>query len=94
MGVGSRRMRTLFEAAKKRAPCIVFIDEIDAIGGNRKQWENHSRSVLNQMLIEMDGFEANENVIVMAATNIEVSLLSSPQQPKLTWVRLVPFCRA
>ena len=72
MGVGSRRMRTLFEAAKKKAPCIVFIDEIDAIGGNRKQWENHSRSVLNQMLIEMDGFETNENVIVMAATNIEV----------------------
>ncbi|KAK9863945.1 hypothetical protein WJX84_008380 [Apatococcus fuscideae] len=74
VGVGSRRMRTLFEAAKKKAPCIVFIDEIDAIGGNRKQWENHSRSVLNQMLIEMDGFETNENVIVMAATNIEESL--------------------
>ncbi len=74
VGVGSRRMRTLFEAAKKKAPCIVFIDEIDAIGGNRKQWENHSRSVLNQMLIEMDGFESNENVIVMAATNIEVSI--------------------
>ena len=74
MGVGARRMRTLFEAAKKRAPCIVFIDEIDAIGGNRKQWETQSRAVLNQMLIEMDGFEANENVIVMAATNIEVGL--------------------
>jgi len=60
VGVGSRRMRALFGAAKKRAPCIVFIDEIDAIGGNRKHWENHTRKTLNQLLVEMDGFESNE----------------------------------
>ena len=75
MGVGSRRMRTLFAAAKKKAPCIVFIDEIDAIGGDRKQWENHTRKTLNQLLTEMDGFEVNEGVIVMAATNLQVSAL-------------------
>lgn len=60
VGVGSRRMRALFTAAKKKAPCIVFIDEIDAIGGNRKHWENHTRKTLNQLLVEMDGFESNE----------------------------------
>jgi AAA+ superfamily predicted ATPase len=57
------------QAAKAKAPCIVFIDEIDAIGSNRKVWENHSRKTLNQMLTEMDGFEENSGVIVMAATN-------------------------
>ena len=72
VGVGSRRVRSLFAAAKKKAPCIVFIDEIDAVGGSRKQWENHTRKTLNQLLTEMDGFEANEGVIVMAATNLQV----------------------
>lgn len=43
------------QAAKKKAPCIVFIDEIDAIGGNRKHWENHTRKTLNQLLVEMVG---------------------------------------
>jgi len=43
------------QAAKKKAPCIVFIDEIDAIGGNRKHWENHARKTLNQLLVEMVG---------------------------------------
>jgi ATP-dependent metalloprotease len=59
VGVGSRRVRTLFAAAKKKAPCIVFIDEIDAIGGNRQSWESGggTKKTLNQLLVEMDGFE-------------------------------------
>ena len=69
VGVGARRARALFAAAKKSAPCIVFIDEIDAVGGNRRAWENHSRKTLNQLLVEMDGFEPTEGVIVIAATN-------------------------
>ena len=74
VGVGSCLVRSLFAPAKKKAPCIVFIDEIDAIGGDRKQWENHTRKTLNQLLTEMDGFEANEGVIVIAATNFEVPI--------------------
>eukprot|EP00775_Hariotina_reticulata_P001558 gene1558-1898_t len=81
VGVGSRRMRALFAAAKKKAPCIVFIDEIDAIGGNRKHWENHTRKTLNQLLVEMDGFEANEGVIVMAATNLPETLDPALKRP-------------
>eukprot|EP00197_Chlamydomonas_leiostraca_P003648 CAMPEP_0202861408 /NCGR_PEP_ID=MMETSP1391-20130828/2816_1 /ASSEMBLY_ACC=CAM_ASM_000867 /TAXON_ID=1034604 /ORGANISM="Chlamydomonas leiostraca, Strain SAG 11-49" /LENGTH=821 /DNA_ID=CAMNT_0049540795 /DNA_START=584 /DNA_END=3045 /DNA_ORIENTATION=+ len=81
VGVGSRRMRALFAAAKKKAPCIVFIDEIDAIGGNRKHWENHTRKTLNQLLVEMDGFEANEGVIVMAATNLAETLDPALKRP-------------
>jgi len=74
VGVGSRRVRSLFAAAKKKAPCIVFIDEIDAVGGSRKQWESTTRKTLNQMLVEMDGFESNEGIIVMAATNLPETL--------------------
>jgi len=81
VGVGSRRMRALFQAAKKKAPCIVFIDEIDAIGGNRKHWENHARKTLNQLLVEMDGFESNEGVIVMAATNLAETLDPALKRP-------------
>ena len=64
VGVGSRRVRSMFAAAKKKAPCIVFIDEIDAIGGNRKSWESQGRKTLNQLLIEMDGFEVTERFFV------------------------------
>jgi hypothetical protein len=53
VGVGSRRVRALFAAAKKKAPCIVFIDEIDAVGASRKLWENHTRKTLNQLLVEV-----------------------------------------
>nr|QKY65088.1 chloroplast ATP-dependent zinc metalloprotease FTSH11 [Passiflora tenuiloba] len=70
VGVGARRVRSLFQAAKKKAPCIVFIDEIDAVGSTRKQWEGHTKKTLHQLLVEMDGFEQNEGIILMAATNL------------------------
>ena len=74
VGVGASRMRDVFSEAKKRAPCIVFIDEIDSIGQKRTGagaiGGNHAyEQTLNTMLVEMDGFDANEGVIVIAATN-------------------------
>ncbi len=71
-GVGASRVRKLFEKAKKIAPCIVFIDEIDAIGARRSSGsgaETENNQTLNQLLVEMDGFDTNETVIVLAATN-------------------------
>ncbi|XP_057462844.1 ATP-dependent zinc metalloprotease FTSH 11, chloroplastic/mitochondrial isoform X2 [Actinidia eriantha] len=70
VGVGARRVRSLFNAAKKKAPCIIFIDEIDAVGSTRKQWEGHTKKTLHQLLVEMDGFEQNEGIILMGATNL------------------------
>ncbi len=73
VGVGASRVRDMFEQAKKQAPCIVFIDEIDAVGRSRGAGlgggHDEREQTLNQLLVEMDGFEANDGVIVIAATN-------------------------
>ena len=73
VGVGASRVRDMFEQAKKNAPCIVFIDEIDAVGRNRGAGygggNDEREQTLNQLLVEMDGFETNEGVIILAATN-------------------------
>ena len=73
VGVGARRVRDMFEQGKKNAPCIIFIDEIDAVGRHRGAGlgggNDEREQTLNQMLVEMDGFESNEGVIILAATN-------------------------
>lgn len=73
VGVGASRVRDMFEQAKKNAPCIIFIDEIDAVGRHRGAGlgggHDEREQTLNQLLVEMDGFEANDGVIVIAATN-------------------------
>lgn len=73
VGVGASRVRDMFEQAKKQAPCIIFIDEIDAVGRSRGAGmgggNDEREQTLNQLLVEMDGFEANEGIIVIAATN-------------------------
>ena len=81
VGVGASRVRDMFEQAKKNAPCIVFIDEIDAVGRSRGAGlgnQNDEREqTLNQLLVEMDGFEANEGIIIVAATNRPCLLYTS-----------------
>ena len=73
VGVGASRVRDMFDQAKKQAPCIIFIDELDAVGRHRGAGlgggHDEREQTLNQMLVEMDGFEGNEGVIVIAATN-------------------------
>lgn len=77
VGVGPRRIRDLFDNAKINAPCIVFIDEIDAIGARTVQTDSFGKNneernaTVNQLLVEMDGFDENEQVVVVAATNRE-----------------------
>ncbi|WP_297430847.1 AAA family ATPase, partial [Clostridium sp.] len=73
VGVGASRVRDMFEQGKKNSPCIIFIDEIDAVGRHRGAGlgggNDEREQTLNQLLVEMDGFETNTNVIVIAATN-------------------------
>ena len=73
VGVGASRVRDMFEQGKKNAPCIIFIDELDAVGRHRGAGlgggNDEREQTLNQLLVEMDGFESNEGVILMAATN-------------------------
>ena len=73
VGVGASRVRDLFENAKKNAPCIIFIDEIDAVGRQRGAGlgggHDEREQTLNQLLVEMDGFGGNEGIIIIAATN-------------------------
>ncbi|MFH1225713.1 MAG: ATP-dependent zinc metalloprotease FtsH [bacterium] len=83
VGVGASRVRSLFQKAKKHAPCIIFIDEIDAVGRHRGAGlggsHDEREQTLNQILVEMDGFDPNANIIIMAATNrpdiLDVALL-------------------
>jgi ATP-dependent metalloprotease len=75
VGVGAKRVRDLFAAARKKQPAIIFIDELDAVGGKRSNRDQHyMKQTLNQLLVEMDGFLQTEGVIVIAATNFPESL--------------------
>ncbi|OMH85545.1 ATP-dependent zinc metalloprotease YME1-like protein, partial [Zancudomyces culisetae] len=82
VGVGSKRLRELFAAAREKAPSIVFIDEIDAIGSKRSQRDqSYMKQTLNQLLVELDGFDQNTGVIFIAATNFAESLDKALTRP-------------
>ena len=82
VGVGARRIRDLFTAARKHTPCIVFIDEVDAVGSKRNNKDNSAvRMTLNQLLTELDGFEQNEGLVVICATNFPESLDKALTRP-------------
>merc|ERR1719433_1360320 len=82
VGVGARRIRDLFQEARKHAPCIVFIDEIDAVGSKRSNRDNNAvRMTLNQLLVELDGFEQNNGIVVICATNFPESLDKALTRP-------------
>merc|ERR1711871_772546 len=75
VGVGARRVRDLFKAAKQHSPCIIFIDEMDAVGGKRNAKDQQAmKMTLNQLLVELDGFEQNQGIIVIGATNFSEAL--------------------
>uniref|UniRef100_A0A8C5C1K9 ATP-dependent zinc metalloprotease YME1L1 n=1 Tax=Gadus morhua TaxID=8049 RepID=A0A8C5C1K9_GADMO len=83
VGVGASRIRNLFKEAKASAPCVIFIDELDSVGGKRIESPMHpySRQTINQLLAEMDGFKPNEGVIVIGATNFAEALDSALVRP-------------
>jgi ATP-dependent metalloprotease len=90
VGVGARRVRELFASAKKKSPCIIFIDELDAVGSKRSMKDqSYMRQTLNQLLVEMDGFSPSSGVILIAATNTPDSLDKALVRPGL-FDRLVP----
>jgi ATP-dependent metalloprotease len=82
VGVGAKRMRNLFKAAREKAPAIIFIDELDAIGTKRSaRDQQHMKQTLNQLLVEMDGFNPADGIIVIAATNFPQTLDNALVRP-------------
>ncbi|GAM26134.1 hypothetical protein SAMD00019534_093090 [Acytostelium subglobosum LB1] len=98
IGVGAKRVRDLFDTARKNAPCIIFIDEIDSVGGSRSKRVNyHPSEALNQLLVELDGFNGREGVVVIAATNyqetLDAALIRSGRFDRSIQVQL-PDCKS